>query len=245
MAVQSAWYVIPSENRLLRWFNLLHWPYLMWHLSYVVMGALLVPDPNWSLLGWTILAFFLGMGIAAHAFDLLKGDPLRLSLSRPALLIVGMVALWGAVMIGITVWAITLDSNVSRLSAGLVVLFGLVVAVGYGLEVHKLHGNVQFALWWAVFPLLVSYFAQAGEVLSLILVPACLFAFNTASAQRVLSNRSRYIRRSVKEADVRLTNGSARIQKDAPWLLSPSDSALTSLNVAMIAIAVVMVMARL
>jgi len=35
----TAWYIIPSGRLLPRWFNTLHWPYTLWHLSYPAMGA--------------------------------------------------------------------------------------------------------------------------------------------------------------------------------------------------------------
>ena len=58
------------------WLTLLHPPYTMWHLSYVAIGAALVPHPVLWRLGGTLLAFFLAVGIGAHAFDELNGRPL-------------------------------------------------------------------------------------------------------------------------------------------------------------------------
>ena len=60
----AAWYVVPSKRPWARWFNTLHWPYTLWHLSYVAIGAALADQVNWALLGWTMVAFFLGMGVA-------------------------------------------------------------------------------------------------------------------------------------------------------------------------------------
>src|SRR5579884_4311101 len=57
--------------------TLLHPPYTLWHLAYVVVGAALAPQLEWGLLGWTVLAFFLAMGVGAHALDELNGRPLR------------------------------------------------------------------------------------------------------------------------------------------------------------------------
>ena len=56
--------------------TLLHVPYTVWHLSYVAIGAALAPHMNWSLLGWTVLAFALALGVGAHALDELHGRPL-------------------------------------------------------------------------------------------------------------------------------------------------------------------------
>ncbi len=49
------------------WWTLLHPPYTAWHLAYVVIGASLAPTVRVSRLVGTLLAFFLAVGIAAHA----------------------------------------------------------------------------------------------------------------------------------------------------------------------------------
>src|SRR4029078_7235007 len=59
------------------YWSLLHPPYTAWHLSYVVIGAALAPHVQVRWLLETLLAFFLAMGVAAHALDELNGRPLR------------------------------------------------------------------------------------------------------------------------------------------------------------------------
>ena len=56
---------------------LLHPPYTAWHLSYVLIGASLAPTVSLVRLIATLLAFFLAVGIAAHALDELRGRPLQ------------------------------------------------------------------------------------------------------------------------------------------------------------------------
>ncbi len=56
--------------------NLLHIPYTFWHLSFVVLGAAIAPTIHLERLMGTLLAFFLAVGIAAHALDELNGRPL-------------------------------------------------------------------------------------------------------------------------------------------------------------------------
>src|SRR6478736_484346 len=57
--------------------TLLHPPYTLWHLSFVAVGAALAPEFHLDRLVWALVAFFLALGIAAHALDELKGRPLR------------------------------------------------------------------------------------------------------------------------------------------------------------------------
>ena len=53
--------------------TLLHPPYTLWHLSYVAIGAALAPHFEVNRLLVALAAFFLAVGIGAHALDELKG----------------------------------------------------------------------------------------------------------------------------------------------------------------------------
>ena len=57
--------------------TLLHPPYTLWHLSYVAVGAALAPHFHLDRMLWALAAFFLAMGVAAHALDELTARPLR------------------------------------------------------------------------------------------------------------------------------------------------------------------------
>lgn len=234
----TAWYILKSQNPLARWFNVLHWPFSLWHLSYVVMGAALAVDLDWALLGWTLLAFFLGMGVAAHCADLLNGDPLKLGLRRRHLEVVAVASVLAAVGIGVwQVWA----GNAPQ-AVALAIPVGALLSIGYGKEWPGLHGDWQFAAWWAVFPLLVGGFAQ-GVTFHPALVPQVVFAFATAYAQRVLSTRSRFLRRQVGIAEAKMF----KPREDAlihlhsiegkDWLLAPLDGALWWMTVMMVSLA--------
>ncbi len=78
----------------------LHPPYTAWHLSYVVLGAMIAPRVNWSTLIYTLLAFFLAVGIAAHALDELRGRPLGTALPSWLLSTAATLGLGGAVVFG-------------------------------------------------------------------------------------------------------------------------------------------------
>jgi hypothetical protein len=81
--------------------TLLHPPYTLWHLSYVVLGAALAPAVRYDRLAATLLAFFLAVGIAAHALDELNGRPLRTRISSAALVSLAALSLAGAIALGV------------------------------------------------------------------------------------------------------------------------------------------------
>jgi hypothetical protein len=175
---------------------LLHPPYTLWHLSYVAIGAGLVPDVDWTRLAGTLVAFFLGLGVAAHALDEVKTRPLRTGLSDGLLRSLGVlgfagagaVAIVGSYRIGpwVLVWAAA----------------GILLAAGYALEWSSLlHSDVGFALAWGSFPLLVGYWAQV-ERLSMSAVLAALAAGFLAMAQRRLSTPARFVRRQTESSAV-------------------------------------------
>src|SRR5271166_6713084 len=83
------------------WWTLLHPPYTAWHLSYVVIGASLAPRVYVSRLLYAVAAFFLAVGIAAHALDELHGRPLRTNIPASVLVAVTVLGLAGALALGV------------------------------------------------------------------------------------------------------------------------------------------------
>src|SRR4051794_9484211 len=81
--------------------TLLHPPYTAWHLSYVALGAAAAPVLHGDRLAAALAAFFLGVGVCAHALDELHGRPLGTQLSDRTLIALAGVGLVGAVGIGL------------------------------------------------------------------------------------------------------------------------------------------------
>ena len=73
--------------------TLLHPPYTAWHLSYVAVGAAVAPHFHLDRMLWAIAAFFLAMGVAAHALDELNGRPLRTRISSRTLVALAVITL--------------------------------------------------------------------------------------------------------------------------------------------------------
>jgi hypothetical protein len=172
--------------------TLLHPPYTAWHLSYVAIGACLAPHFHADRLGAAAAAFFLAMGIGAHALDELQGRPLQTRIPEPILLGLTVVSLAAAVGVGIA-GAVTFD-----LWLLVFVVVGALLVPIYNLELlaGAIHNNTGFALAWGAFPLLTGYFACAGTVTWVALLAAG-YAALTSYVQRVLSTPVRHIRRRV------------------------------------------------
>jgi hypothetical protein len=174
--------------------TLLHAPYTLWHLSYVALGAALVPHVRWGLLGWTVLAFLLAMGVGAHALDELNGRPLRTEIPAAVLVALAVTSIAAGCAIGIWVAA----SRTWWLL--LFVAFGAFIVAAYNLELAggAFHSDLWFALAWGAFPLLTAYFASAGR-LDWAPIAGAAFAVCTSLAQRVLSTEVRFARRSAND----------------------------------------------
>ncbi|MER3410098.1 MAG: hypothetical protein C4306_08365, partial [Thermoleophilia bacterium] len=80
--------------------SLLHPPYTLWHLSYVVIGAALAPEWRPGRLALALLAFLLALGVGAHALDELQGRPLRTRIPRSLLWTLAAASIAGAIACG-------------------------------------------------------------------------------------------------------------------------------------------------
>ena len=179
--------------------TLLHLPYTAWHLSYVAIGAALTPAFAWDRFLPTLAAFFLAVGIGAHALDELSGRPLGTRIPGGVLVALAVVSIAGAVAIGV-VGALSVDPWIAAF-----VLAGGFIVVAYNLELlgGRFHGDAWFALAWGAFPLATAYFAAAGT-LDLVVAAGAVFAYLTSRAQRTLSTPVRDVRRRVTHVEGRI-----------------------------------------
>jgi len=164
------------------WWTLLHPPYTAWHLSYAVIGAALAPRVYTSRLIATVLAFFLAVGLAAHALDELRGRPLRTRIPSPVLVTMVIVGLAGALALGVAGVYVVGWTLIPFMVAGPV----LVIAYNAELFGGAMHTDFGFAAAWGAFPVLTGYVAQAGT-LAVAPVLAAVGAFALSAAQRRLS----------------------------------------------------------
>ncbi len=223
------------------WWTVLHPPYTLWHLSYVVIGATLAPHTDIVRLVATLLAFFAAVGIAAHTLDELHGHPLGTAISDRMLVIASILGLAVAIALGIV--------GVARVGPVLwpFIVVGPILVAGYNLELFggRLHSDIGFALAWGAFPLLTAYAAQSGD-LAVSAVIAAVGATALSYAQRKLSTPARLLRRQVAAVNgsVVLRDGTSR-GLDAATLLLPLERSLRALTVGVCTLAAGLAVARL
>lgn len=223
------------------WWTLLHPPYTLWHLSYVVLGAALVTSLDWTALGATVLAFFLAVGLAAHALDELKGRPLGTQIPDRVLILVATLATAGACVLGVA--GSLLHGSVNWWLVAAVPL-GAVLLVGYNLELFsgRLHTDAVFAWAWGGFPLVVGFVAQsppADWARWVAAGVAGLAAVGTSYAQRRLSTPARALRRRTSAVSGTRWRSDGQVEElDLDVLLTPLEGALRALSWALPAAAV-------
>jgi hypothetical protein len=221
--------------------TLLHPPYTAWHLSYVAFGAVAAPELHGDRLLATLAAFFLAVGIGAHALDELNGRPLGTRLSDGVLIGLAVASVAGAVALGVV--------GAVSVSVGLVpfVAVGAFIVTAYNLELFggRFHSDWWFAAAWGAFPALTGYWINALDLRPQGWLVA-LGCFMLSIAQRRLSTPARRLRRRTVSVAGRqeLTDGSV-IDLDAAALVEPLDGALQASALALVLLAAGLVVARL
>jgi hypothetical protein len=221
--------------------TLLHPPYTAWHLSYVAIGAAAAPRLDGVRLAYSLLGFFLGVGLSAHALDELSGRPLGTRIPRRVLQTIAVAGLAGAVAVGIYG-----GFRVSWWMLAFIAL-GAFILLSYNLELFggRFHSDTWFALSWGAFPAVTGYFAQTATIRW----PSVLVALGCAmlsAAQRRLSTPARQLRRAVASVEGRMRfQDGTHIEIDEALLRSAPEAALRALSAGVVLLALGLVAARM
>lgn len=177
----------------------------------------------------TVIAFFLGLGIGAHALDETMGNPLQTKLSKRWLYLIGFVSLGAAISIGLY-YVITLSYFL------LPIIFAeTFFAISYNLETFgkRFHTAWAFSLSWGMLPLLTGFFINA-----LTITPAAILLSIGAGlltyVQRILSTPARNVRRISRQSS-----------DESAELLKVSEKALKLLTIVVFVIAMSFLLERM
>ena len=226
--------------------TVLHPPYTAWHLSYVALGAAAAPALHPARLWAALGAFFLAVGIGAHALDELNGHPLRTRLSDRVLAIAAGAALAGAVGIGIVGLFVVSWTLLPFIAVG------AVAVLAYNLELFdgRFHTDFWFAAAWGAFPALTGWWSNAlgihsaGEAVAG--VGVTLACFGLSVAQRRLSTPARELRRrTLSVTGVQVLGDGTEREITAERLAAPLDGALKALSASVVLLAIAAVAIRL
>jgi len=236
VSVAPAFYALEGGGWRDYW-TLLHPPYTLWHLSYVLLGAALAPMPDPRIVAGALVAFFLAVGVASHSFDELQGRPLGTRIPSSVLVVLGSLGLIGAVALGIVAAAMLGPWLL------LLVAVGAALVISYGLELPVVHSDVGFAIAWGGFPVIGS--AAANGAAPLPTIVAAVGATLLSLAQRRLSTPVRRIRRKALDVSgtVRFRDGTTE-SLDRGALIAGPEAGLRLLWLAMVALSIGALAAR-
>jgi hypothetical protein len=197
----------------------------MLHLSLVAIGGCLVGPVNAARLWVTLGAFFLAVGLGAHSLDELHGRPLKTSIPKWQLVGASCLGVGGAVVLGI-IGMVLISAYL-----GVFILVGVLIAVGYNLELFegRLHTGLVLVLGWGAFPVLTSFYAQHAHLTVAAFIAAAFGALLT-QIQRQLSTPARDLRRRTKMVEGTIIRNDGTSEPiTAQSLLMPLERALKTL----------------
>jgi hypothetical protein len=180
-------------------------------LSYVLIGAMLSPTiyPDRVLL--TLLAYFLGLGLSAHALNELHAAHWTKALGKTELIIIFALPLGGALITGVYGIVKLLAISGSPLASATLmtlILLETFFLFAYNTEAFngRFHSDVAFAFSWAVLPTVLSYYVNSLRItVGVVLVALAMAA--TAGIEINLSRWCKDLRRRSALTELQFADG--------------------------------------
>ena len=209
--MQRTFYFVEPKSKLRELYNILHIPFTLMCLSFVAAGVLLYKPVDPVILAGSLIAYFFGLGIGAHALDQTSeiGSRYVTHLTKKELLFLTAVSLAIAIALGIYA---TLKYHLTYLPV-FIALEGL-FAVGYPKGEWfggKLHNDISFSISFGFLPVLCGYYV-ASHHLSLQSIVLALIASVASHIEITISRYVRKIRKELRSGF--LTLGSTKISVD-------------------------------
>ncbi len=223
--IKGAWYA-SSGSKSQELLTIMHLPYTSMVLSYVLIGAGLSPAMQPVRVVLTLIAYFLGLGLSAHALNELHARHWIEALNRHELLLLFTLPLVVALLIGAYGMLVLYRAGSGSVLFPLMLLgfVGLEAffLFAYNLQIFKgrFHSDLWFALSWAALPVLISYFVNALTISpSAIIVSAGAAA--TAGIEINLSRWCKDFRRKSQLTELHFKDGTVQSLSTRQLILNP------------------------
>ena len=231
---EGAWYA-RSGGKVRELYTIMHLPYTSMVLSYVLIGAAISPSMHLSRLILTLLAYFLGLGLSAHALNELHVRHWGENLTRHELEILFLLPLIGAISIGAYGMLILYDASRSLIAPLILLVFiftetFFLIAYNSDIAKGRFHSTVSFAFSWAALPVIISFYVNALTItLPAVLVASAMAA--TAAIEITLSRWCKDFRRKNPTVELQFAD---RTKQDlnAPELIASPEKALKLIVIA-------------
>jgi len=223
--MRGAWYA-QGGGKARELYTILHLPYTSMVLSYVLIGAALSPiiDPDRVIL--TLFAYFLGLGLSAHALNELHVRHWGDALGKRELQFLFGAPLLGALLVG-AYGMYVLNRAAQNVPYAPLILFAFMITetfflFAYNLEISvgKFHSDLSFAFSWAALPVIISYYVNALSVSAAVI----LVALGSAATAEIEINLSRWCkdwRRRSSLSEMRFEDGSTLSMTTAQLIAKP------------------------
>jgi len=231
---EGAWYA-RSGGKLRELYTIMHLPYTSMVLSYVLVGAAVSPSVYPFRLILTLLAYFLGLGLSAHALNELHARHWGENLTRHELEILFLVPLIAAISIGAYGMLILYDASRSLIAPLVLLVFisletFFLLAYNSDIARGRFHSTASFAFSWAALPVMISFYVNALTItLSALLVASAMAA--TAAIEITLSRWCKDFRRKNPTVELQFA-GRTKQDLNVPELIASPEKALKLIVVA-------------
>ncbi len=193
---QKTWYA-SEGSKLAEFWTILHLPYTAMCLSFLTVGFAISGINNWNIYAWTVIAYFHGLGIAAHCFDQLKGmgSSYVKYITQEELKIIGTTALAVSIIIGIV-----FITKYSLYHLIWLMPFQVFFVLSY--PIAKLfkgafHNDFSFAMSFGFIPVIIGNYINTDSF-SYVAVEWALFCFVISLIEITLSRYARNLRKENK-----------------------------------------------
>ncbi len=195
--MKKNWYQLEGSKGAELW-TILHLPYTLMCISFLAIGFGIAHIQRWDVFAWIIFAYFLGLGIAAHAFDQLPemGSSYVKFLTSRELLSLGVLSVSPAVLIGVywminlrmwhLIWIIPLQTFFVWAYPNSKFLGG------------RFHNDFWFAVSFGFIPVMAGFYINA-LTFNAIFLPWAILAALIAGIEITLSRYVRALRKDFKD----------------------------------------------